>query len=473
MTAQAASILFLRVSTSRTAFVTGGTGFLGMNLVDALLAAGWRVVALHREASNVDRLRSRGVILAPGSLGDRASLDRAIPEGCDAVFHVAGNISLWSGGDAQQTLDNVDGSRNVGEAALAKKVGRFIHTSSVSAWGPAVTASFDETLPQRGGESLVHYEKTKFEGEREIKKLVERGLAAVIMNPCHIVGRYDEKGWSSMLRLVHDRKLPGIPPGAGSFCEAGAVSRAHVAAVDRGKVGENYLLGGADATYVEMVRVVGEVLGEPVSAKPLSLWMIEALGRVSQWGSYVTRRAPLVTPETAIALGHPYAVRCDKAIRELGYEVTPLREMLEIAHTWMVEQHILPKRSPTPGAAAKAPTAPANKGEIELVVRLDRPLAPEAAHALKAAVSKRAAAATCTLARCCTSARRSTTARRRSPRWPAAASGPPTCEMGSSRSRVSSATARRKGVRSDGRPFSAHRDVEPTRISAGRPRSRS
>ena len=198
-----------------------------------------------------------------------------------------------------------------------------------------------------------------------------------------------------MLRLVHDRKLPGIPPGAGSFCEAGAVSRAHVAAVDRGKVGENYLLGGADATYVEMVRVVGEVLGEPVIAKPLPLWMIEALGRVSQWGSYVTRRAPLVTPETAIALGHPYAVKCDKAIRDLGYEVTPLREMLEIAHTWMVEQHILPKRSATPGAAAKVPTAPANKGEIELVVTLDRPLAPEAAHALKAAVSKRAAAATC------------------------------------------------------------------------------
>jgi hypothetical protein len=211
------------------------------------------------------------------------------------------------------------------------------------------------------------------------------------MNPCHIVGRYDEKGWSSMLRLVHEKKLPGIPPGAGSFCEAGAVSRAHIAAVDRGKLGENYLLGGADATYVEMVRIVGEVLDEPVSAKPLPLWLIAALGRVSQWGSYVTRRAPLVTPETAIALSHPYAAKCDKAIRELGYEVTPLRDMLEIAHAWMVEQGVLPKRAATHEPAAP----PMSAKEHELVVKLDRQLPLDATHKLKAAASKRAGTATC------------------------------------------------------------------------------
>ncbi len=378
------------MSTPRTAFVTGGTGFLGINLVDALLAAGWHVVALYRETSNVERLRSRGVALALGGIGDRASLDRAIPEACDAVFHVAGNISLWSGGNAQQTLDNVDGSRNVAEAALAKKVGRFIHTSSVAAWGPPANATFDETAIQHGGDSRVHYEKTKFEGEREVKKLVERGLPAVIMNPCHIVGRYDVHGWSSMLRLVHEKKLPGIPPGAGSFCEAGAVSRAHIAAVERGKVGENYLLGGADATYVEMVRIVGEVLDEPVTAKPLPLWLIATLGRVSQWGSYVTRRAPLITPETAIALSHPYAVNCAKAIRELGYEVTPLRDMLETAHAWMVEEGALPKTATKP-----RPGKPGGAKDTELVVTLDRQLPLDAAHKLKTAASKRAATATC------------------------------------------------------------------------------
>jgi len=133
-----------------TAFVTGATGFLGLNVVDVLLAEGWSVVALHRptsRAKTVERLRARGVTLAEGALDDRGSLVRGIPDGCDAVFHVAGNTNMWSRADAEQTRDNVDGTRNVVDAALEKKARRFIPTSTCSAAPPRRSASWSRRSP--------------------------------------------------------------------------------------------------------------------------------------------------------------------------------------------------------------------------------------------------------------------------------------------------------------------------------------
>ncbi len=325
----------------RTAFVTGATGFLGLNVVDALLASDWHVVALHRKTSNVSRLRARGVDLAEGALDDRASLERAIPEHCDAVFHVAGNISLWSKNDAQQTKDNVDGTRNVAAAALARKVKRFVHTSTVAVWGAQHVLPYDETTPKHGGESTINYQRSKYLGEIEIQKAIAAGLDAVILNPSHIMGRYDTEGWSKSIRMVADGTLPGIPPGRGSFCDAGAVARAHVAAVDRGRKGENYILGGADATYVELVAIIGELLGKKVGTRAIPLWVVALASAATRFGSLFTGRQPAVTKEMLAGLTHHEIVDCEKAARELGFERVPLRAMVEAALAWQVEEGIV------------------------------------------------------------------------------------------------------------------------------------
>jgi len=122
-------------SSSRAAFVTGGTGFVGLNLVKELMIRGWDVTALHRPSSDLKLIKRFRPKLAVGALTDRASLLAAIPEGTDTIFHVAGNTNMWRGGNVEQTRDNVDGTRHVVDAALAKRVRRLVVTSSISAYG--------------------------------------------------------------------------------------------------------------------------------------------------------------------------------------------------------------------------------------------------------------------------------------------------------------------------------------------------
>jgi len=328
----------------RTAFVTGGTGFLGRHVVEQLNGAGWEVVALHRPTSDVRALKTyRGVRLAEGSITDPESIARAMPEGCDAVFHIAGNTSLWSGGNAEQTRDNVDGTRNMVETAIAKHAKKLVHTSSESSWGEVHECPYDETTPQHGGESWINYERTKYLGEVEVLKGVARGLHACIMCPGHIVGRYDANNWATLIKLTATEKLPGVPPGQGTWAEARVVAHAHIAAVEKGRDGERYLLGGAHATYLEAIQIIARMAGKKAPQKVTPGWVLRALGRVSQWGSYLTRKEPTVTPELAAGTARPpHLFKSDKAIRELGYRAVPLEEMLRDAYEWLKSEKLVP-----------------------------------------------------------------------------------------------------------------------------------
>ena len=118
-----------------TAFVTGATGFIGMNLVEVLTAAGWEVTALHRRSADIGRLHRFPVALAEGDVTEPESLGRAIPDGVDAVFHVAASTSVWRRRDAEQERTNVTGTRYVVAAALERGARRLVHTSSVAAYG--------------------------------------------------------------------------------------------------------------------------------------------------------------------------------------------------------------------------------------------------------------------------------------------------------------------------------------------------
>lgn len=323
------------------AFVTGSTGFVGLNLVSQLAADGWDVVALHRSTSaHVDRLRDLGAECVEGDIVIEGELRAAMPQNPDAVFHVAGDTSLWQRAEQAQTLVNVNGTANVVRIALERRAKRLVHTSSAVAFG-LHSGRITEDTPVSAARSPINYVRTKAQAEREVRRGARNGLPAVILNPPNILGRYDYNNWSKLFSLIERRRLPGVPDGGGSFCDAAAVAKAHVAAAEQGVPGSNYLLGGVDLAYVSLVQAAAKKLGRRVLPRPLPARALNAYARVEERVAPIFRRPPDITRDTVTLLSSNLYCNPARAQADLGYEPVPLDDMLETTIAWMREEGLL------------------------------------------------------------------------------------------------------------------------------------
>jgi nucleoside-diphosphate-sugar epimerase len=323
-----------------TAFVTGATGFIGLNLVEHLTRLGWDVVALHRPGSDLRYLRRFPVRLVEATLEDAAGLVRVMPERVDAVFHAAADVTFWSRHRTRQRRTNVDGTRNLVAAARARGAGRLVHTSTTAVYGFAAPG-FDETAPQQGRGSGFHYMHTKALAEEEVRRGIAAGLDAVILNPANVIGAYDRHNWARLIRLAARGRLPRVPPGRASFCHVAEVVHAHVAALSRGRTGHNYILGGTDATYAETVRIVTALVGRPRPIRTAPARLLAVMAHLLAAIARVTGREPLITPEGAAFLSADLRCRSDKAVHELGYRPVALPTMLEASYRWLVAEGLL------------------------------------------------------------------------------------------------------------------------------------
>lgn len=321
---------------TRTAFVTGASGFVGSNLCEELLAQGWRVIAMHRASVDPGHLANLAVERVMGDVTDSRSVRAAMPERVDAVFHVAGNTSLWSRHHAEQLRVNVKGTRNVVKAALETGAKRLIHTSSLVAYG-LHGGTVTEDTPPRGLGSAINYVRSKALAEREVRRGISNGLDAVILNPGHVIGRHDLRNWSRVFRLVDSGLLPTVPGGGGSFCHVRSVVRAHVAAVDRGRAGANYVLGGADSSYLGLVRMVAKMRGRRPPRLSLPIAALKAMARLDELVSPLLRREPDLTADAIALLSTNIYCRNTRAVVELGYEPTALSEILDDCHRWLID----------------------------------------------------------------------------------------------------------------------------------------
>lgn len=324
-----------------TAFVTGATGFVGMNLARELAGNGWQVTALVRQSSPLEDLAGLDIDLQQGDITDADSVRSAMPPKVDCVFHVAASTNVWSRNNEVQTRINVQGTRNVIEAALHREASRFVHTSSFIVWGfqPTLVAEDSQRL---GNADWINYVRTKHEAENVVRRaMADKRLDAVILNPAHILGPGDRRNWSRMIRLVDAGKLPGVPPGGGAFSDVREVARAHVEAFHRGRSGHNYLLGGEETPFLEVVRITGELLGRKVPNRASPAWLLKSVSQLYRLKAVLDGKEPDLTPESAAMITRH--IHCDstKAQRELGYRFTPVRSLLEDTIDWMRGQAML------------------------------------------------------------------------------------------------------------------------------------
>lgn len=325
------------------AFVTGGTGFLGFNLIEQLLVENWQVVALYRPTSKLRHLREKDIQLVQGSITEPNSLIDIFPEKVDAVFHVAGNTSYWSRRNHIQTRDNVEGTKNMVAAALKRQAKRLIHTSSTAAYGHHQQRINEETR-SNAINSPLNYNRTKYLAELEVRKGIERGLDAVIINPTNIIGPYDYHNYSQLFTLIDRQKLPGVPAATQTFCHVREVAKAHITAFYRGQKGENYILGGVEVDYLTLVKEIGDILGKKVPKRTTPEWILKLLGRFSLWGSYITGKEPDLTPEKAILITSQILCNSQKVKNELNYNSVPLRSMLYDCYQWMLREGLIGKQ---------------------------------------------------------------------------------------------------------------------------------
>jgi nucleoside-diphosphate-sugar epimerase len=328
----------------KTAFVTGGTGFLGLHIIEQLIDAGWSVTAMHRASADISRLTKTGVTLVTGDVTDKASLEAIVPDNLDAIFHAAADTSQWSGNNQRQDAVNITGTANMLWVAKAKRAGRFIYTSSISAYGRR-DAVIDETHPSVSVNSPNNYERSKYAAEQQVKAACADGLDAVILNPTAITGPGDTNNWARSFFIARDGGIPGAPSGATSMCDVRDVATAHLAAYDRGRSGENYLLGGKAVPYRAMLEEISRVAGIEVSLRPVPK---VAMTIFAQWKALVARMTgiePDITPEIARMMDARMECTPAKAQRELGYVDRDWKSSLEDSFNWLVEEGLF---DPTP-----------------------------------------------------------------------------------------------------------------------------
>lgn len=323
----------------KNAFVTGANGFLGINLIRQLVLENWKVTGFHLPEEDTSCLNDLNISLKEGDILDFDSIKRAVPKDPEMViFHLAGDTTMWSRNAVRQKRINVTGTENMIKIGLERNIRKMIFTSSSSAFGYH-SCQINEATVSNALTCRMNYNKTKYLAEIEVKKAVRQGLNAVILNPCNMIGPYDRKGWASLLLSVLENRAPGIPPGTGTFAHVKDIARAHISAVENGETGENYLLGGVEASFETVYDVIFRILKQSSNLKKLSPLSLKAATGLMWLKSLLTQKEPLLTYSRYKRLTGYLGCDDSKARKTLGFSTTSLEEMLKDCHDWIIADH--------------------------------------------------------------------------------------------------------------------------------------
>ena len=326
-------------------FVTGASGFIGGNLVHELVARGHRVKALMRAGSDTRGLEGVEFERVEGDVNGVAPWKRAL-EGCDWCFHVAASYYLWLKDYAPMYAANVEGTRQVLQAAGTAGCSRIVYTSTVGCVGLPKEQNgewlpTDETTPVAESQMSNHYKLSKWRGEVVARELAARGLPVVIVNPSAPVGPRDVKPTPTGKVIVDflNRQMPAYLDTGLNWVHVRDVAVGHILAAEKGRVGERYILGSAEGNWTmkEALDVLEEITGVPAPKFRVPHAVALLAAHVDEAISSLTGKAPKAPLAGVRMARYKMFFNPAKAIRELGLPQTPPRQALSDAAEWFRE----------------------------------------------------------------------------------------------------------------------------------------
>jgi farnesol dehydrogenase len=320
--------------------VTGATGFIGRPLTLYLLQAGYAVHALVRSRQKAADLSHPALTLFEGDLSRPETLRTAM-DGCTHVYHLAAFAQAWSADRTAFDRINYAGGRTLLETALQTGVHRVVLTSTGGVFGPSIEGRANDETGVAQSEFMTNYERSKAKLEAVVPDFVERGLDVVIVNPTRVFGPgplIDANGETLVMHRYlkgNFRFLPGDGSSTGSYAYIDDVVRGHTLAMDHGRPGERYILGGENASFRTFFDTIGRLSGRQytmygVPVKALLLFAQTQLLLAKTFGS-----RPLITPELVRKYTKKWDFSVEKARKELGYTHRSLEESIRDTMTWM------------------------------------------------------------------------------------------------------------------------------------------
>ena len=336
--------------------VTGATGAVGVPLVQALLERGDTVRVLVRPESDVDVLPDADIDILDGDITDRDDVIEAM-KGCDRVFHLAGLFRDSTGNDTEFFDVNVGGTVNVLQAALNEKVKRVVYVSAASTIGePRGEIGTEDT--EHRGYFLSAYERSKWESEQFVAEFAEEGVPVVTVNPSLVFGPGDSEHNGGRLTGLLNGVITASVDAPAAYIFVKDLIRGIIAADEKGRPGERYILSGTNTTRIDFLRTAAAVAGVKPSLRVASSWQLKMFLWIERLRGRFSRRAPALTRSAIETAMHGASYDSSKAERELGVTFTPLEDGLDETIEWLYhEGKIELPETVVPGDDRPAPTA--------------------------------------------------------------------------------------------------------------------
>lgn len=324
-------------------FITGATGYIGNNLAKRLADEEHTIHALCRSVQKSSLLDHPNIKTFSGDITDINSVKDAM-RGCQQVYHLAAYARVWAKDPSTYYKLNVEGTKNVLDAARETGVHDIVVTSTAGVLGPSKDKPVREE-DKRIGNTLNEYEETKTQSEALCREYCNKyGMRIVMVNPPRVYGPGVESESNAITKLVKLyikgkwKIMPGDGKRTGSYVHVDDVVNGHILAMQKGRSGERYILSGVNASYIEFFDALASVSSKKVKLLRLPLWLMMASGYGMMAYTKITGKAPLLTPKWIRKYLYDWSLDCSKAQREFGYTYRSLEQGLQETVDWVKQQ---------------------------------------------------------------------------------------------------------------------------------------